>query len=95
MRTEKFVDFVKNVRLVHGFNIHIRMCLDDAYYFKPRKDAPFQPICWKVYFSAVHSLKNFKIDIARTREGTTIHWHKELFFSFISFRCLELLIKDI
>ena len=23
---------------------HIRMCLDDAYYFKPLKDAPFQPI---------------------------------------------------
>ena len=56
---------------------HIRMRLDDAYYFKLRKDAPFQPICWKVYFSAVHSLKNFKIDIARTRERTTIHWHKE------------------
>ena len=56
---------------------HIRMCIDDAYYFKPRKDAPFQPIRWKVYFSAVHSLKNFKIEIARTREGTTINWNEE------------------
>ena len=56
---------------------HIRMCLDDAYYFEPRKDAPFQPIRWKVYFSVVHSLKNFKIEIARTREGATINWHKE------------------
>ena len=51
---------------------HIRMCIDDAYYFKPRKDASFQPIRWKVYFSAVHSLKNFKIEIARTRDGTTM-----------------------
>ena len=56
---------------------HIRMCLDDYYHFKPRKDAPFQSICWKVYFSAAHSLKNFKIEIARTRERTTINWHKE------------------
>ena len=36
-------------------------------------NASFQPIHWKVYFSAVHSLKNFKIEIARTREGTTIN----------------------
>ena len=56
---------------------HIRMCLDDAYYFKPLKDAPFQPIRWKVYFSAVHSLKNFIIEIARTREGTKINWNEE------------------
>ena len=27
---------------------HIKMCLDNAYYFKPRKDVPFQPIRWKV-----------------------------------------------
>ena len=54
------------------------MCLDDAYYFKPRADdGPFQPIPWKVYFSAVYSLKNFKIEIARTQEGTKINWHKE------------------
>ena len=38
---------------------HIGMCLDDAYYFKPHKDTPFQPIHWKVYFSVVHSLKIF------------------------------------
>ena len=47
---------------------HIRICLDYAYYFKLRKYAPFQPICWKVHFSAVHSLKKFKTEIARTRE---------------------------
>ena len=56
---------------------HIRMCLDDGYYFKPRKDAPFRPIFWKVYFSTVNSLKKIKIEIARTREGTTINWNKE------------------
>ena len=56
---------------------HIRMCLDGAYYFKPRKDAPFQPTRWKVYFLVIHSLKKFKVEIARTREGTTINWHEE------------------
>ena len=65
---------MKNVRLPHGFS----MCLDDAYYFKPRADdGPFQPSPWKVYFSAVYSLKKFKIEIARTQEGTKINWHKE------------------
>ena len=71
---------------------HIRMCLDDAYYFKPRKDAPFQPIRWKVCFSAVHSLKNF-LD-CKNSKGNNINWHKEWFFSFF-FRCIELLIEDI
>ena len=47
---------------------HIRMCLDDAYYFKPRKDAPFQPTRWKAYFSAIHSLKHITVEIARTQE---------------------------
>ena len=61
--------------------LHIRMCLDDAYYIKPHKGTHFQPNRWKVYFSATHSLKNFKCEIARARKGTKINWHK-WFFSF-------------
>ena len=30
---------------------YIRQCLDNAYYFSPRKDAPWQPTHWKVFFT--------------------------------------------
>ena len=30
---------------------YIRQCLDNAYYFSPRKDAPWQPAHCKVFFT--------------------------------------------
>ena len=76
MKTEKFVDFCEECETCTRIQ-HIRMRRDDVYYFKPLEDAPFQPIRWKVYFSALHFLKNLKIEIARTREGTKINSNKE------------------
>ena len=39
---------------------YIRQCLDNVYYFSPRKDAPWQPTHWKVFY-IIKLMKNLKI----------------------------------
>ena len=77
MKTEKFVDFVKNVRLAHGFTIleclltmliilnHVRTHLSNQLAGK-----------FFFFFSVMHSVKDFKVKIARAREGTKINLHE-------------------
>ena len=63
---------------------YIRQCLDNAYYFSPRKHAPWQPTHWKIFL--YHQIDkefeniqkphfNFCIEIKYSRKKWTIDWH--------------------
>ena len=66
---------------------YIRQCLDNAYYFSPRKDAPWQPTHWKVFlyfeinkeFKKIQKLVsddfNFRLEIKYVKKSWTINWH--------------------
>ena len=63
---------------------YIRQCLDNGYYFSPRKHAPWQPSHWKIFL--YHQIDkefeniqkpdfNFCIEIKYIRKSWTIDWH--------------------
>ena len=63
---------------------YIRHCLDNAYYFSARKDAPWQPTQWKVFlyqqidkeFENIQKPDfNLGIEIKYVRKSCTINWH--------------------
>ena len=63
---------------------YARQCLDNAYYFSPGKDAPWQPTHWNVFlyyqidkeFENIRKTDfNFCIEIKYVRKSRTIDWH--------------------
>ena len=66
---------------------YIRKSLDHAYYFSPRKDAPWQLTHLKVFLyhqidKEFENIKkpdfNFRIEIKYSRKSWTIDWHNNL-----------------
>ena len=59
MKTEKFVDFVKNVRLAHGFTI-LECLLTTLTILNHVSTHLSNQLAGKFFFSAMHSLKDDK-----------------------------------
>ena len=74
----------KKGNCIYYKKLHIRQCLDNAYYFSPRKDTPWQPNCYKVFL--YHQIDkefeniqkpdfNFRVEIKYVRKSWTIDCH--------------------